>query len=126
MIKKEGTGWRIIRDSERDNFSTIIGGEHWAIELNQLEWDTLVKLVNDLSIQYGDVKEQLMADEDLTLELGRNPWLAILKGDQYGWDLKLILNNGDSLNRGAEIFWPRSVTKQVTNAMRTMWDCGYL
>ena len=88
MIKKEGTGWRIIRDSSRDNFSTLIGGETWAIELNKSEWERLVELVIDLSEQYKLVREQLMGDEDITLELERRPWLAILKGDQYGWSLR--------------------------------------
>ena len=126
MIKKEGPGWRIFRDSTRVNFSTLIGGECWAIELNQLEWKILVGLVIDLSAQYEEVKDQLMGDEDITLELGRSPWFAILQGDQYGWNLKLILNGSGSSNRGAEIFWPRDVTMCVTNAMRTMWDSGYL
>ena len=126
MIKTEGPGWRIIRDSSRDNFSTLIGGEHWAIELNLSEWNTLLKVILDLADKYNDVKGQLMGDEDITLELESNPWLAILKGDQYGWDLKLILNESGSMNRGAEIFWPRNVTDQVTNAMRTMWDSDYL
>ena len=49
MIKKEGPGWRLIRDSSRDNFSTLIGGETWAIELNQSEWENLVKIVIELS-----------------------------------------------------------------------------
>ena len=126
MIKKEGPGWRIIRDPSRDNFSTLIGGENWAIELNQSEWENLVKVVIDLSDQYIAVKDQLMGAEDITLELERSPWLAILKGDQYGWNLKLILNASGSLNRGAEVFWPRNVTAELSNAMRTMWDSDYL
>ncbi len=126
MIKKEGLGWRIIRDSSRDNFSMLIGGETWAIELNQSEWENLFKVVMDLSDQYKSVKEQLMADEDITLELERSPWLAILKGDQYGWNLKLILSSSSLLNRGAEVYWPRNVTNNVVNAMRTMWDSDYL
>ena len=126
MIKREGPGWRIIRDSSRDNFSTLIGGETWAIELNQFEWNNLVKVVIDLSDQYKAVKEQLMGDEDITLELERSPWLVILKGDQFGWDLKLILNASGLLNRGAEVFWPRNVTPHVLDAMRTMWDSCYL
>ena len=120
MIKKEGPGWRIIRDESRKNFSTLIGGEFWAIELNQYEWETLLKVVIDLCDQYKNIKDQLMVDEDITLELESNPWLAILKGDQYGWNLKLILDSRDSLNRGAEIFWPRNVTCNLVNAMRTM------
>ena len=120
MIKKEGPGWRIIRDSSRGNFSTLIGGESWAIELNQSEWETLVKIVINLSDQYKNIKDQLMGDEDITLEFESNPWLAIMKGDQYGWNLKLILESSDSLNRGAEVFWPRNVTFNLSNAMRTM------
>tara|TARA_Y100001968_G_C18703578_1_gene412404 strand:+ start:121 stop:501 length:381 start_codon:yes stop_codon:yes gene_type:complete len=126
VIKKEGLGWRIIRDSSRDDFSTLIGGDTWAIELNQSEWENLFKVVMDLSDQYKSVKEQLMADEDITLELERSPWLAILKGDQYGWNLRLILSSSSLFNRGAEIYWPRNVTNHVVNAMRTMWDSDYL
>ena len=125
MIKQEGPGWRIIRDSTRDNFSTLIGGESWAIELNQYEWESLVKVVIDLSNQYKEIKDQLMGDEDITLEMEFNHWLAILKGDQYGWNLKLILSSNDSLNRGAEVFWPRNVTCYLVNAMRKMLDSGY-
>ena len=126
MIKNEGPGWRIIRDLSRENFATLIGGEAWAIELQEIEWENLVKVVIDLSDQYKSVKEQLMGDEDITLELERTPWLAILKGDQYGWSLKLILSANGLLNRGAEVYWPRNVTNHVANAMRTMWDSDYL
>ncbi len=126
MIKKEGPGWRIIRDSSRNNFSTLIGGEFWAIELNKYEWDNLVKVIIDLSDQYKSVKDQLMADENITMELEHRPWLAILKGDQYGWDIRLILSASGLLNRGAEVYWPRNVTNYVSNAMRTMWDSDYL
>tara|TARA_Y100001968_G_scaffold251354_1_gene236559 strand:+ start:318 stop:698 length:381 start_codon:yes stop_codon:yes gene_type:complete len=126
VIKKEGPGWRIIRDSSRDIFSTLIGGKNWAIELNQSEWESLVSVVLDLSDQYRYVKGQLMGSEDITLELERYPWLAILKGNQYGWNLKLILNASGSSNRGVEIYWPKNVTESVTNAMRSMWDSCYL
>ena len=126
MIKKEGPGWRIIRDSSRDNFPTLIGGESWAIELNKSEWETLVRVVLDICDQYKLVKEQLMSDEDITLELESSPWLAILKGDKNGWNLRLILKSSGLLNRGAEVYWPRNVTNHVTNAMRTMWDSDYL
>ena len=126
MIKKEGPGWRIIIDSSREHFSTLIGGEAWAIELNKLEWENLIRVVIDLSDQYRLVKEQLMGDEDITLELERSPWFATLKGDQYGWNLRLILSASGLLNRGAEVYWPRNVTNHVANAMRTMWDSDYL
>ena len=126
MIKKEGTGWRIIQDLSRENFSTLIGGESWAIELNKIEWKTLVNLVINLSDEYKNIKFQLMEDEDITIELESGPWFAILKGDKHGWDLRLILASSDSFNRGAEVYWPRPVTLNLSNAMRSMWDSGYL
>ena len=126
MIKKEGLGWRIIRDSSRANFKTLIGGETWAIELNKSEWATLVQVVIDLSDQYKSIKDQLMGDEDITLELERCPWLAILKGNKHGWSLRLILSADGLSSRGAEVYWPINVTNHVSNAMRTMWDSGYL
>ena len=67
-----------------------------------------------------------MGEEDITLELETMPWRGILKGDQYGWNLKLILNSSGSQNRGAEVYWPRDVTFQLVNAMRIMWDSDYL
>ena len=126
MIKNEAEKGRIIKDLSRNQFQTLIGGESWAIELNQFEWETLVKVVIDLSDQYRDIKDQLMGDEDITLELESTPWLAILQGDQNGWNLKLVLDSNDSSNRGAEVFWPRSVTFRVVHALRTMWDSDYL
>ena len=126
MIKKEGPGWRIIFDSSKDNFSTLIGGETWAVELDKSEWKILFEVVMELCDQYKLVKEQLMGDEDITLELERRPWLAILNGDQYGWNLRLILSASGLFNRGAEVYWPRHVTNNVVNAMRSMWDSDYL
>ena len=126
MIKKEGPGWRIIRDSSRDSFSTVIGGENWAIELTETEWQALAAVFFDLCNQYCSIQSQLMSDEDIILELDRNPWSAFLKGDKFGWSIKLILSQSDSSKRGAEIYWPRSVTESVSSAMRTMWDSCYL
>ena len=94
--------------------------------MNKSECETLVEVVIELCDQYKLVKEQLMGDEDITLELERRPWLAILKGDQYGWNLRLILSASGLFNRGAEVYWPRNVTNHVANAMRTMWDSDYL
>ncbi len=120
MIKKEGPGWRLIRDPSRGDFSSLIGGENWAIELTDSEWDSFVQVLFDLHQQYLDVKDQLMGDEDITLEMERYPWLAILKGDRYGLSLKFILSQREPLYRGAEVFWPKDVTKLLINAIEKM------
>ena len=98
----------------------LVGGENWAIELTQSEWDSFVQVVFDLSQQYIDVQDQLMGDEDITLEIERNPWFAILKGDRCGWSIKFILSQREPFHRGAEIFWPKNVTKVLMNAIEEM------
>ena len=125
MIKKEGCGWRLIRDPSRSNFSTLIGGGDWAIELNDSEWDSFIQVVFDLNKQYLAVQDQLMGDEDITLEIEHNPWFAILKGDKYGWSLKCILSQNEPFSRGAEIFWPKNVTESLTNGMKEILDSSY-
>ena len=67
-----------------------------------------------------------MGDEDITLELERSQWFAILKGDKYGWNLRLILSDSALSGRGAEVYWPTDVTNHVAKTMRTMWDSRYL
>ncbi len=125
MIKKEGPGWRLIRDPSKGHFSTLIGGEKWAIELTDFEWESLVQVVFDLHKQYCAVQDQLMGDEDITLELERNPWFAILKGDRDEWSLKFILKKSEPFSRGAEIFWPKNVTRPLISAIKTILESSY-
>ena len=120
MIKKEGPGWRLIRDQSRGYFSSLIGGENWAIELTDSEWDSFVQVVFDLHQQYLEVQDQLMGEEDITLEIERNPWLGILKGDRNEWSLKFIISQSEPFHRGAEVFWPKNVTKFLINAIKEM------
>ena len=95
MIKKEGSGWRIIRDSSRDNFSALIGGETWAIELNKFEWENLVSAVNDLSVQYIDIKSNIIWVDTEKLEIKKNL-------DTEFKDIHGILIPGGFGNRGIE------------------------
>ena len=121
MIKDEGLGWRIARDPNRETYTTLIGGETWAFEITDPEWNSLSDLLNQLIDQYKQIKNQLMKDEPIVLEIEKHPWKGFLEGDQFSWSLKLILKSQEE-SRGVEMFWPSTVAESVTLAMRKMWD----
>ena len=74
MIVQEGPGWRLARDPSRGEFSILVGGEGWAFELTEPEWKDLVGLLATLETQHSVLRDQLMAEEAIELELDRGVW----------------------------------------------------
>jgi len=124
MIQHEGPGWRLARDPLRRNFTVIIGGAGWVVELSEQEWTSLMPLVTELVAQHEKLVNQLMPDESICLEMGKEYWWACLDGDRKAWSLQLIFEGDRKDLRGFEAYWPIPAAQSVTNAMRLMWDCG--
>lgn len=125
MIQQEGPGWRLARDLSRPVFSVLIGGENWAFELNETEACALASAVRELVTQHRAIRDQLMADESITLELERSGWWVCLDGDRSDWSLRVILasQGADASHpRGLEACWPSPAAKAMAAAMRTLWD----
>ncbi len=120
MIQHEGPGWRVARDSSRGYFSVIIGGEGWAFELNEKEWISLTSLVEELIDQHKKLQSQLMPEEAICLEIGRESWWGCLEGNRELWSLQLVLEGSDQYLRGFEAFWPIPAAQSITSAMKTM------
>ena len=72
----------------------------------QSEAGALASLISDLVDNHAALQGQLMAEEEITLELDRNPWWGCLEGDCHAWSLRLILSSANSESRGVEVFWP--------------------
>ena len=122
MIQHEGPGWRLARDSSREKFSVVIGGDGWAFELTEQEWVELMTLINDLVIQHKGLENKLMPEEKICLELERLPWWGCLDGDRECWTLRLVYESNAGLDRGFEASWPIPAAQSITYAMRTMWN----
>jgi len=122
MIQHEGPGWRLAWDSSKDNYSFLIGGENWAFELTQDEWNSLVPIIGDLIDQHKGLKNQLMPEETISIEAERYPWWACIDGNKHNWSLKLILLGKDSERRSMEAYWPIPSAQAITSEMRIMWD----
>ncbi len=120
MIQHEGLGWRLASDSSRQPFSYLIGGENWAVELSEKEWNSLSLVICELTDQHKLLQSQLMPEESISVELERLPWWASIDGFKDKWSLKLILlGDGDS-DRSMEMYWPIPIGQVVTSLIRKM------
>ena len=122
MIRREGPGWRLVRDSSRRSFPVMIGGESWAVELSEQEWKTLIPVIDELINQHKKMENQLMAEESICLEIERLPWWGCLDGDKCSWSLQLIREGNEESLRRFEAYWPFPAAQSITCAMKEMWD----
>ncbi len=118
----EGSGWRLQRDPSRFKFSFLLGGEDWNIELSEDEWDCLCKVVFKLLDQFQELKDQLMIEEQISLEMEKDQWWASIDGNKENWCLRLIFTGDGNFHRSFELGWPVKTAQAVTSAMRIMWD----
>ena len=116
MIQKEGEGWRLAWDPDRQPFSVLIGGDGWAFELTGAEAEALRTAVADLLAQHGALSDQLMAEEAIELELERHPWWVALEGDRSRWSLRCLLTPGPSL-RALEAGWTAAAAPAFSQAL---------
>ena len=122
MTQLEGPGWRLERDISKRQFTVLIGAKDCAVELLETEWNSLCEIVFNLIDEHRKLKNNLMAEEEICLEMERYPWWACIDGTRESWSLKVILSEEDEKTRGLELFWPISTAHTFTMAMRTM--CG--
>ncbi len=122
MIQKEGPGWRLARDPAREAFPVLIGGESWAFELTQAEWEALLSLIVELTDQHQQLVAQLLAEESVCLEMERQSWWTCLDGDRQNWSLQVVLQGDGESARGVEGYWPAPAAQAMAAAMRTAWD----
>ena len=57
----------------------MIGANNWAIELQKHEFESLYKLLLKLNNQFLKVKDELMEEELINLEIEQLPWYLELE-----------------------------------------------
>lgn len=115
MFEREGQGWRLAYDPQREPFPLLIGGDGWASELTTTEGSALQSALNLIQRQHQDLVSSLMEEETICLEftgdLPGSPqaatagalWVA-LQGDRKTWTLRFVLQPAAG-QRGLEGFW---------------------
>lgn len=125
MFEREGQGWRLAWDSQRDPFPLLIGGEGWASELTAAEGAALQHALDLLVRQHRDLADTLMDEETIGLEFtgtldsarpqeGGELWVA-LEGDRREWGVRFVLQPAAGL-RGLEGAWGTGAAIAVAEA----------
>jgi hypothetical protein len=123
----EGSGWRLVVDSDRQPFGVLIGGGDaatgaWAAELTLAEALELRRGVETLLEQHRALVDTLMAEEaiELAMELaceGGVLWLC-LDGDRNRWCLRFVLTPAPG-RRGVEGSWGGEASVALAAALQT-------
>ena len=71
----------------------MIGVDDWAIELQKSEFESLYFLLLKINQQLLAIKDQLMDEESITLELEQLPWYIELKGKKDEWSLRFVFES---------------------------------
>ena len=99
----------------------MIGVGNWAIELQKHEFDSLYILTNKLNTEFLQIKENLMDEELINVELEQLPWYAELEGNKSDYSLRLIFESNE-LTRSFEMYWPIPIAKNLFFEIKKMWE----
>ncbi|MDB9421636.1 DUF1818 family protein [Microcystis aeruginosa CS-563/04] len=113
-ILKYGSGWRLGWNPKAAVYKGLIGGDDWAIELTEAEWQDLRRLLSQLTATMAAMATELMDEERIACEAESELlWLeAVGFPDHYS--LRLILYQG----RGCEGNWSANALPELLAA----WD----
>jgi hypothetical protein len=123
----EGEGWRLGHDPSRSPFPVLMGGSGWAAEFTAGEARVLRRGVLRLVEQFESLREGLMAEEAITLEVSLplepesspgdgDVWVA-LEGDRERWTLRFVLTPPRT-RRGVEGSWDVCSTAALVAVLR--------
>ena len=113
--------WRLSKDTKKGKFCFLIGVNNWAIELQKHEFELLYKLLLKLNNQFLEIREDLMDEELINLEIEQLPWYAELQGKKYEWNLRLIFESSEQ-TRSFEMYWPIPIAETLFFEIKKMWE----
>ncbi len=120
MLKKENN-WRLIKDFKKGDFCFLIGANNWAIELQKNEFESLYLLLLKINEQLLEIKDELMEEEFINLEIDQIPWYAELDGKKNEWNLRLVFESREK-TRSFEMYWPIPIAQNLFNEIKNMWE----
>ncbi len=113
--------WRLLKDFKKGKFCFLIGVDNWSIELQKSEFHSLYLLLTRINRQLLGIKNELMDEESITLELEQLPWYIELDGKKNEWSLRLVFESQDQ-TRSFEMYWPIPIAKNLFYEIKNMWE----
>ena len=120
MLKKE-KDWRLIRDFKKGKYCFLIGANNWSVELQKSEFYTLYLLLLKLNLQLSDIKNSLLDEEFITLEIEKLPWYIQLEGKKNEWSLRFVFESQEE-TRSFEMYWPIPIAQKLFHEVKNMWE----
>ena len=113
--------WRLLRDFKKGKFCFLIGIDNWSIELQKSEFESLYFLLLKINTQLLGIKNELMAEESITLVLEQLPWFIELEGKKNEWSLRFVFESQDE-TRSFEMYWPIPIAQNLFYEIKNMWE----
>ena len=113
--------WRVLKDFKKGKFCFLIGVDNWSIELQKNEFRLLYLLLLRINKQLLDIKNELMDEESITLEIEQLPWYIELEGKKNEWSLRFVFESQDQ-TRSFEMYWPIPIAQNLFYEIKKMWE----
>jgi len=113
--------WRLLRDFKKGKFCFLISVDNWSIELQKSEFHSLYLLLLRIYEQLLGVKNELMDEESINLELEQLPWFIELEGNKNEWSLRFVFESQDQ-TRSFEMYWPIPIAQNLFYEIKNMWE----
>jgi len=120
-LVKDQKSWRLLRDLKKGRFCFLIGIDNWSIELQKSEFRSLYFLLLRINKQLLGIKNELMDEESITLELEQLPWYIELEGNKNEWSLRFVFESQDQ-TRSFEMYWPIPIAQNLFYEIKKMWE----
>ena len=120
MVKTQKRG-RLLKDLKKGKFCFLIRVDNWSIELQKSEFNSLYFLLLRINEQLLVIKDELMDEESITLELEQLPWYIELEGKKNEWSLRFVFESQDQ-TRSFEMYWPIQIAQNLFCEIIKMWE----
>jgi len=121
FLVKDQKRWRLLRDSKKGKFCFLIGIDKWSIELQKSEFHSLYLLLTRINKQLLSIKNELMDEESIFLELEQLPWYIELEGKKNEWSLRFVFESQEQ-TRSFEMYWPIQIAENLFYEIKNMWE----
>ena len=120
-MAKDQRRWRLIKDFKKGKFCFLISVDNWSIELQKSEFHSLYILLIKINEQLSGIRNELMDEESITLELEQLPWYIELEGNKNEWSLRFVFESQDQ-TRSFEMYWPIPIAQNLFYEIKNMWE----
>jgi len=120
-LSSKDKNWRLVKDYKRGKFCFLIGVNNWAIELQKKEFQLLYLLLIKINKELLEIKNHILEEELISLEVEQLPWYIELDGKKNEWNLRLVFESKEG-TRSFEMYWPIPIAQTLFSEIKKMWE----